>query len=149
MIHTFNKTLTSEKYFWEVYSFIIKQPCNHTQIVEIWKGRFMIMKKYIYNYAVRNTRRYAFCHLMLSLSGGVISLIVLGMAFYMIVHASRILKNTDLIIPASASNETSRSTGMPHLPGWWRKRNRLHTKYILLVLLKIFSRDCTITVNPF
>lgn len=45
----------------------------------------------------------AFRHLMLSLSGGVISLIVLGMAFYMIIHASRILKNTDLIIPASAS----------------------------------------------
>ena len=34
----------------------------------------------------------AFRHLMLSLSGGVISLIVLGMAFYMIIHASRILK---------------------------------------------------------
>lgn len=60
-------------------------------------------KKYIYNYAVGNTRRPAFCHLMLSLSGGVISLIVLGMAFYMIIHASRILKKTGLIIPAPAS----------------------------------------------
>lgn len=49
-------------------------------------------KKYIYNYAVGNTRRPAFRHLMLSLSGSVISLIVLGMAFYMILHASRILK---------------------------------------------------------